>query len=286
MPTLEQLTGSPYLSYSSMDSFQGCGERYRLEKVMGVPQTLAWYLVGGSAVHKATELLDLGEAESALEAWDKTWPAMRADAIEQAGGADKIRSGGRASKAHPNKENDAWWGVNGLDMVRNYLMWRERRIHSGWTLLHVEAAFEVEVGGVPVRGYVDRAFADPDGAAHCVDIKTGNYTPASTLQLGVYRLGLIESIGLTCNLGSYYMARKAEATEPRSLLHYTPELLGTWLARTRTAIEEELFVPRVTSLCGTCTVAPYCVAVGGTPPSSPFPRTQHPTSRSTDEEAE
>ena len=47
------------LSYSQMETLLSCGEKYRLTKIVQVPEQPAWYLIGGSAVHQATEAYDL-----------------------------------------------------------------------------------------------------------------------------------------------------------------------------------------------------------------------------------
>jgi hypothetical protein len=54
-----------HLSYSQLETFLSCGEKYRLSRIVGVPEEPAWYLIGGSAVHEATEAYDraLFEAE-------------------------------------------------------------------------------------------------------------------------------------------------------------------------------------------------------------------------------
>lgn len=45
-------------SYSSFTSWLSCGKSWQLARVVKVPETPAWYLVGGSAVHSATEAED------------------------------------------------------------------------------------------------------------------------------------------------------------------------------------------------------------------------------------
>jgi len=47
-----------HLSYSQLETFLSCGEKYRLSRIVGVPEEPAWYLIGGSAVHEATEAYD------------------------------------------------------------------------------------------------------------------------------------------------------------------------------------------------------------------------------------
>ena len=49
-----------HASYSSISSYQQCGEKYRLTKIMGYAEQPAWWSAGGSAVHTATEWWDIG----------------------------------------------------------------------------------------------------------------------------------------------------------------------------------------------------------------------------------
>lgn len=267
MSKLSMLTGRDYLSYSALQSLLDCGERFRLERVEEVPQQKAWWFLGGSAFHLATEALDRGELDSPVEAWTAAWAHTLESELE---GVDRsqIRAGGRVSKAWPNKEDEAWWATNGAEMVEKYQAWRVANpqlvLFDAPAGPAVEVPVQLELGGVLVKGYVDRVFVDEDGQVLVVDLKTGNHKPASSLQLGVYALGVERALGVRPIVGSYYMARKAELSDQSSLLHYTPELLGQWFSRARDTIEHQLFIPHVTSLCGTCSVRDYCAAVGGT----------------------
>jgi hypothetical protein len=47
-----------YISYSQYETYLSCGEKYRLSRIEQVPEQPAWYLIGGSAVHEATEAYD------------------------------------------------------------------------------------------------------------------------------------------------------------------------------------------------------------------------------------
>lgn len=265
MSSLEALTGSGSLSYSSLDSLLTCGEKYRLIKVVGVKEQDAWYLLGGSAVHEATELLDKGEEEDPIRAWDIAWTKQ----LQTVEDRNNVRAAGRATKANPNKEDQGWWEANGPLQVQNYLEWRIARQQAGWELLHTEVAFNVTLGDTPVRGYIDRVFVTDAGEVVVVDLKTGSRAPASTVQLGVYRQGLKIQHGLDVHLGAYLMTRQAEKAHMpplHGLTHYTDEMLGRWFDKAKGIIEQDLLVPHVGPLCGSCTVAPHCEAVGGTPP--------------------
>ena len=54
-----------HVSYSALTTYLDCGWKYYLTRVEKVIEQPTWYLVGGSAVHTATEMYDkeLFEAE-------------------------------------------------------------------------------------------------------------------------------------------------------------------------------------------------------------------------------
>ena len=269
MNKLEVLTGRNYLSYSSLNSYLDCGERFRLERVANVPQQQAWWSVGGSAFHKASEYIDLGEIDDPIVAWDKAWAEQLAE-VEDVGA---VRAGGRATKEWPLKENGQWWTANGPRMLGDYQRWTYQMFNLGWQWwnpvgenIAVELPVNFELGDVLIKGYIDRVMVNSSGELVVVDLKTGAHKPASTMQLGVYSVGIQKIFGVKPTLGAYYMARKNELSEMNSLIHYTEELLGSWFSKGKQGIEQELFIPHVTSMCGTCSVAPYCIAVGGVSP--------------------
>lgn len=48
-----------HISYSSLTTWLDCGWKYYLTRIEKVEERPTWYLVGGSAVHTATEQYDL-----------------------------------------------------------------------------------------------------------------------------------------------------------------------------------------------------------------------------------
>jgi hypothetical protein len=47
-----------HISYSAYTDYRDCGKYYQLKRLMSLPEQPAWWNVGGSAVHAATEAFD------------------------------------------------------------------------------------------------------------------------------------------------------------------------------------------------------------------------------------
>lgn len=269
MPDLELLTGRNYLSYSSLSSWLDCGERFRLERVLNAPQSDAWWFVAGDAIHKATEDCDIDgvtSEEEALRYWRSIWEGNLAKLDR----TKPIKAGGRATKEWPNKEDEAFWTAKGGQMVVDWVKWRDAKFAEGWQFLplpdgrpSIEVPVQVEFPDVLAKGYIDRVMVMDTGEVIVIDLKSGSRAPASSLQLGIYGLGLQRNFGITAPKGAYYMARQGDINQPTSILHYTHELLGQWFSAAKRGIEAEIFLPKVGPLCAGCAVSPYCKAVGG-----------------------
>lgn len=60
----DEPTDSPfplYLSPSQINSLLTCGEAFRLTRMLKVPERPMWASIGGTAVHRLTEIRDLEE---------------------------------------------------------------------------------------------------------------------------------------------------------------------------------------------------------------------------------
>lgn len=268
MGTLQTLTGRPHLSYSSLTSWLDCGERFRLEKVLDAPQSPAWWFISGSAIHEASEALDLGQETDPAEAFLSRFHKAVEATLDEGWEFEQIRAGGRVSNLWPNKENFDFWVAEGPGMVANWVAWRDARFAEGWSFLDMDgrAAIEVKVDiefpDVRVVGYIDRIMIDRWGQAVTVDLKSGSREPDSSLQLGVYGIGMQQNYGISVPLGTYFMARKGTNTEPASLMKYSHELVGSWFGMAKRAIESEVFIPKVGPFCNGCAVSKFCSIKG------------------------
>jgi len=263
---------SAHASYSSLSTFLDCGERYRLQKVVKITEIPAWFFVGGSAVHAATEEYDRGSVLSAEELFIKHFEKEVAERKAHSDVPEEDWSaGGKATKAWPERQNRAWWVANGPAMVQDWMDWRAR---CGWQLWSptedpnagIELAMMVTLGDIPVKMFVDRVFITGDGQLVVTDIKSGSSEPESATQLGLYACGLELTFGLRPQLGGYWMARKkggGDMGQVYDLEHLTPALMGRWISDWNRARRAGIFIPHPTRWCRTCGVRDYCAAVGG-----------------------
>jgi len=188
--------------------------------------------------------------------WDKAW-------AKESDGKDLTfaRIGGRATKAFPNKENVDFWQKTGPEWVQSYIDWRIA--NHNWKIWHTpEGAPAVELGltptfaDIPVKMVIDRVF-EVDGELVVVDLKTSQQTPFSTLQLGFYRLGLKQVLGVDVKYGAYWMARQEGTTPLIDLTGYTEEKLEYLVSGFDKARKAGIFIPN-TNNCNRCGLTEYC----------------------------
>ncbi|MFF0852663.1 PD-(D/E)XK nuclease family protein [Streptomyces sp. NPDC003280] len=69
----------PHISHSSRETLERCARAYFLTRMARAPQMPAMWLVGGSAVHEATEHYDLmsivGNEDPSRESIGRIWEA-------------------------------------------------------------------------------------------------------------------------------------------------------------------------------------------------------------------
>ena len=118
------------------------------------------------------------------------------------------RAGGRATKANPNREDETWWKYEGRQMLDRWVAWRTGT--HGWKLWSdvsgipaVEIGLNPVLGGVTVQMHIDRVFITPENELVILDLKTGQRTPSSDLQLAFYAAGMEKTFGIRPKYGTY-----------------------------------------------------------------------------------
>lgn len=258
-----------HASYSSLSSYLQCGLKYKLTKIDGFAEQPAWWSAAGSAVHTATEWWDVGLHEE-LDVPGLFMRSFEEQILKEETYTGVLRGEWRNSRG----QDYDWWVSNGPPMVQSYIDWRQS---TGWQVLDVtrptdgvtqpgvEVPVDAVMGGMPVKGYIDRVFVTGAGEVVIVDLKTGARKPDSALQLGFYRAALQLQYGITADLGAYFMNRRkpGEQLLVEGLQQYTPEFIGRFISDFKRARELKLYIPHVTAMCKACGVARHCWAVGG-----------------------
>jgi putative RecB family exonuclease len=260
-------------SYSQVTSYLSCPKSYQLARIVKVPETPAWYLAAGSAVHACLEAITKDpkqRGESLLPLWTTSF-AEEIESLENRGGVNRTewRTGGRKTKDRPNAEDYGFWIDEGLRQIQVFSQWFDDRIAEGWSVptfagnLACEIELNVDFGGVRIKGYADLIMELPSGELMVIDHKTGARTPDTFQQLALYAFAM-EKLSLpTPTLGAFFMTRKGELSIPTTFRQTDLDSLTDTIVNVDRAIKAELFPARVTSMCKGCGVANYCVAVNG-----------------------
>ncbi len=140
-----------------------------------------------------------------------------------------------------------------------------------------ELYVETEVGGLTLRGYVDRLDIAPNGALRVVDYKTGrspseHFEAKALFQMRFYALVLWRSRGVVPTmlqlvyLGNQEVLRYSP--DEADLLATERKVIALWAAIERAATTGD-WRPSPSRLCDWCDYRDLCPAWGGTPPPLP-----------------
>ena len=190
------------------------------------------------------------------ELWTKAWAKETKDLD-----LTNARVAGRATKANPNKEDAAWWNEQGPIWVDQYIQWRKN--NTNWKLWKtpqgakaIELELNPKIADVPVKMVIDRVF-EVDSELIIVDLKTSTRRPVSDLQLGFYKVGLEQMLGVKVNLGNYWMSRDAGTGEMIDLSRYTLDMLEYLVSGFDKARQAGIFLPNLSS-CSYCGLTEHC----------------------------
>lgn len=262
------------LSFSSVQTYSECGEKWRLERLYGVRSSTWFATVAGSALHEMTEHYDRGDltADEAVDCFQDVFDGFLDK--EQERGPIEVKPSGKVLKnsSHaggPNKKDYDWWLEFGPTYMQAWIDWRAANPHLVIaTMPDGSPAIEVEVdsdmGGDANKGFIDRVFLDTSAnVLIVVDLKFGN-DPASSLQLGDYRVKLKRQYDMTADLGAFWSGQKGDLGYQVDLTAYSESFIENQYEMAWRGIRAGVFMPNpTTSHCRTCDGAPFCRAIGG-----------------------
>jgi hypothetical protein len=258
-------------SWSALNQYLDCPEKYRRKRILGHAESLSWALVGGKAVHTGTEWYDLWVQKGSLgEPWDwaQMWPVIFDSTVikeeEQNGTTrDSWTVYGQPTVKYPDRENETFWRDKGEQYCRNWQAWREANPgYQEWVTpdgeVGIELEFLLDFGGTPMKGFIDRVFT-LGNKLMVVDVKSGRTMPESILQLEMYASAIDLRYGVRPELGGFWDARKGKLLHPEPLGQTIGtmdviELIEGFVATAETGH----FLPRPGRQCTYCTFNKTC----------------------------
>ncbi|MCU1372947.1 MAG: RecB family exonuclease [Actinomycetia bacterium] len=253
------------LSPSKVSSFRDCGLAFRFSAIDRLYEPPTVPAAKGTLVHRTLELLLSLEPEARTpEAALGLLPQATVDVLD----------GEEYSALELAGEERAAFVAQAAALVHKYFQLEDPRTIRPEGL---ELMLEAEVGGVRLRGIIDRLERDADGRLVVTDYKTGR-VPGERFEQG--KLGGVHFYAFLCEqvLGErparvqlYYLAEPvAIVAEPsdQSIRGLKNKVGAIWTAVER-ACERDDFRPNPGKLCDWCAFKEYCPAFGGDPGSVP-----------------
>ena len=243
------------LSPSAISTYESCPRRFEYSRVWRLPDPSGEAAVIGSFVHLVLEgLFGLGADERSLAAARAIARSARS-ALEAS--RDFVRLGLDEAGARAFRRR-AWEAIAGY-----FAMEDPRRVE----VRAREEDLVAELGGVAMRGILDRLDEEAGGALVVVDYKTGRVPPprfraTAFGQLEIYG-ALLEATGVAAARGRLLYLRHREALEVelgKDATRRATERVRQVAAAIARDFAREDFAPRPGPLCRFCAFAAFCPA--------------------------
>lgn len=253
-------------SYSALEDYQSCGEKFRLRRVDKVAARVFLNASAGSAVHTWSEHYDfhrLGYGD--IKPWDECLEeAVQKDEERSGHSRDKFSVSGRGKETY-----EYWRDELGPEICARYVDWWTEQSRDGsysiatnlppdsnGTTVGIEYCVECFIGGTEYKGFIDRILRDAEGNLILVDLKAGA-RKQTTLQLPSYLVAARKN-SINATAASIYYARKGQLEEPQSFANYSEATLAEVYDTARTQEARGEYAPRPSADCGWCSVRDYC----------------------------
>ena len=232
------------LSHSSITLYNECPQKYKFRYVDAVPEKPRHFFSFGRSVHSALEFFygtktpvppSLAEL---FENYKKTWVV----------------------EGYRDQSQEAEYYDEGKRILKAF---HEKHAKDFHVPLSVEYGFELEVEGVPVKGFVDRVDKLPDGRLAVVDYKTGKKLATGRLeidaQLTMYQYACETLLGAEVgDLIFYHLPTLKEHRASRRGAKLVDELKSR-VVTTAESITQEKFDPKPDEMvCRWCDYKPIC----------------------------
>ena len=250
------------LSPSKVTSFRDCALAFRFSTIDHLPELPTVWTVKGTFVHRVLERLFWNHGrgrrtpEAARAELDRAWAEVQLDPDYRALELTTSQAEQFRSECEVLVDNEfALEDPNEVNAVG------------------IELMLEARVGGVRLRGIIDRLDLMPDGDLVVIDYKTGRapspaFEHSKLIGVHIYALLCQEVLGRRPA-----QVRLLHLKEPTTIIAEPSEqavrgqrtkTLAVWSAIER-ACHDEDFRPRTSPLCRFCRFQAFCPAFGGDP---------------------
>ena len=255
-----------HLSHTRVATYLSCGEKYRLKYVEEFPRSPQGAFIGGVAVHETIE----EASNTGLWANPEAFQEPSGDivvffrehllaAVQEAGGAEAVRWGGRKTKTFPQGEDLQWWFTFGPGMLNRYHTLKLQDVEDGWEVFgsEIEATFNLG-SGMRVVARMDEVLSHADGTIKVRDYKTGQPRPEEVIQLGLYAHACKVTLGFTVTFGELAYLKKTSNYLSTFAAQPWIDSVMTWLDRAEGGLSKEVYLLRPSSFCSSCDVKAGC----------------------------
>lgn len=263
-------------SVSQLLKYSDCSEKYRLtyvDKVVGFSPA-AW-LAQGSAFHIAVDGYEQSGRSDQFDIVQAYVVAYDLEIEAYKTREPDLKKWGHSFRTTTENDIDSR-REKGKEQVLGYVKFAKNNNFfikeiDDFTL-GIEIPFEVEIGGITIKGAIDQLLLDPLGV-EVRDLKTGN-REQSYLQLGIYAYVVKKIFGWPVVRASYYYAKDSRLVtlSEKDLERYSEEYLTDLFTKLNTGINNQVFIPNPGDSCMFCPVKDYCREKGSKPmPIGPRP---------------
>ena len=250
------------LSPSRASDFKICPQLFKFRSIDRLEEPVTMHQARGTTAHLALQrLYDLPATERTPE---RLYALFRESWTQ-------IRSTDEYADLFETIEEEREWGIDSMALLANYFSVEDP---GGVEPLDRELDMLEDLGGITIRGILDRIDRLPDGSLVITDYKTGKapperYAMGSFFALKIYALLIRQRLGETpsevrlmyLNGPTLYRLQIDEG----QLDAMDRQLRALWSAIER-AIESDNFPPRPSKLCNWCSFQDICPATSSNTP--------------------
>jgi putative RecB family exonuclease len=249
------------LSPSSCSSFKECPLAFRFSYIERLPEPPSVAASRGTLVHHALELLlDRPPDERVIDA------AL----IDLDRAVRDLADHPEFTELHLSDEERATFHADAEVLIRKYFEIEDPRTVRP---IGLELKLEADLGGVRLRGVIDRLELDEHGDLVVTDYKTGSvpseFWEAKSLSgVHIYALLCERMLGKRPARVQLMYLSKPEliiATPTDQSIRGVERKTSALQVAIKTACERDDFRPHPGRLCDWCSFKPYCPAYGGNP---------------------